>query len=329
MVGFQWLYSDGNPLCSQTMVFFRDLSGANVKVKFPPLHTLRCFWVVCQTGSFKAAAEALYITQAAVSQQIRQLEEWLGFQLFDRSHRHIELNATGKQLLPYVQKGFDSLAEGLQRLSGDPAPNVLRLSVLPSFASAWLLPRVPQFQEQHPDIFLQIDMDRNQPFTNDGKNDMGIRYGLDDFVGLHTHWLSYDTIFPVCHPLLYQGEEDVWHWLKRQYLLADQDPMDYHWNQFLISHDQEPTDYRRRLHVSDTWALTEMALAGQGVALVRRSICSDALEKGQLIMPIKSTFQSRYGYLLVAPEHHFKWPKVIAFSEWITQSIQRMPWYRL
>ncbi|MEX1056698.1 MAG: LysR substrate-binding domain-containing protein [Natronospirillum sp.] len=299
-------------------------------VRFPPLNTLRCFWVVGQMGSFKAAAEELHITQAAVSQQIRQLEDWLGFQLFDRTHRQIQLNSTGKELLPFVQYGFDQLAEGLQRVSGVPSPNVLHLSVLPSFASAWLLPRVPQFQDQYPDINLQIDMDRTPAFSTRSGNDLGIRFGNDDHPGLQTEWLSLDSVFLVCHPLLYQDtDEDIWVWLKRQYLLAGQDPMDFHWNDFLAQNDQNPAEYRRRLHVSDTWALTEMALAGQGVALVRRSICSDALEKGQLIRPLEMMHESEYGYLLVAPEHHFRWPKVQAFRTWITHAIQQTPWYRL
>lgn len=298
-------------------------------VKFPPLNTLRCFWVVCQAGSFKGAAEELHITQAAVSQQIRQLEDWLGFQLFDRTHRQIQLNSTGKELLPFVQHGFEQLAEGLQRISGVPAPNVLRLSVLPSFASAWLLPRVPEFQDEHPDINLQIDMDRSQAFNTRSGNDLGIRYGVADYPGMHTAWLSYDSVLLVCHPLLYQDDtQDVWTWLKQQYLLAGQDPMDYRWDDFLADNGQDPAQFRRRLHVSDTWALTEMALAGQGVALVRRSICSDALEKGQLIRPLDMVHESDYGYLLVAPEHHFRWPKVQAFHAWITGAIQQSAWYR-
>ncbi len=299
-------------------------------VRFPPLNTLRCFWVVAQAGSFKGAAEELHITQAAVSQQIRQLEDWLGFPLFDRTHRQVQLNSTGKELLPFVQQGFDALAEGVQRISGVPAPNVLRLSVLPSFASAWLLPRVPEFQEEHPDINLQIDMDRSQAFSTQSGNDLGIRYGTAQYPSLHTELLSYDSLLLVCHPLLFHDvpEGGIWDWLKRQYLLAGQDPMDYHWNDFLQDYGQDPAEFRRRLHVSDTWALTEMALAGQGVALVRRSICSDALEKGQLIRPLDIRHDSDYGYFLVAPEHHFRWPKVQAFRTWINHAIRETAWYR-
>ena len=122
----------------------------------PPLKSLHFFQVAAQQQSFKLAAEKLFVTQAAVSQQIRGLEAFLGCKLFERHAKKTELTEQGKQLLPFVERGFVQFNEGVQSIMGDPAPKVLRLSTLHSFTSLWLIPRLHEFQNMHPEIMVQL-----------------------------------------------------------------------------------------------------------------------------------------------------------------------------
>ncbi|MFQ3231097.1 MAG: DNA-binding transcriptional LysR family regulator, partial [Reinekea sp.] len=126
-----------------------------------PLQGLFYFYVAAEAGSFKLAAERLFITPAAMSQQIRQLEEKLDIKLFERHHREVRLTEAGRQLLPYVQTSFNALQDGVNLLGQDPDPTKLAISTLPSFAQQWLVPRLGNFSKVAPDLtILTMPLDR-------------------------------------------------------------------------------------------------------------------------------------------------------------------------
>ncbi|HET8905261.1 MAG TPA: LysR family transcriptional regulator, partial [Saccharospirillum sp.] len=150
--------------------------------RLPPLNTLRCFALAAQYLSFKLAAEDLFVTQAAVSHQIRTLEEHLGVKLFERLNREVRLTPEGHALLPYVQEAFNSLNTGVSRLRADPNPDRLKVSVIPSFASAWLAPRLGSFRQRQPEYRVVLNPTHHVD-TFDGETDVALRFGSGRYPG--------------------------------------------------------------------------------------------------------------------------------------------------
>ena len=153
--------------------------------RLPPLNSLRSFEAAARWLSFSKAADELFVTPAAVSQQIRQLEDYLGIALFHRKTRAVSLTEEARTVLPLVTEGFDKLAEAVERLARDEASGLLTVSSAPTFAVKWLLQRLPDFSDRYPDIELRLDASLDsRDFDRDGI-DIGIRLGTGDYPGLH------------------------------------------------------------------------------------------------------------------------------------------------
>src|SRR5690606_14082441 len=153
--------------------------------RLPPLNALRAFEAAARHLSFTRAAEELFVTQAAVSHQIRLLEDHLGLKLFRRLNRKLLLTEAGQQYLPSVRSAFDELNAATQRLEAGDRQGILTVSVIPSFAARWLVPRLGRFREAHPEIDLRLAATlANVDFTRDDV-DVGIRYGAGRYPDLH------------------------------------------------------------------------------------------------------------------------------------------------
>lgn len=291
--------------------------------RLPPLKSLQAFRHAAELGSFKAAAEHLFVSQAAISQQIKVLENALGLQLFRRGIREIELTAEGRQLLPFISQGFTTLEQGIGQLTDDPNPHRLTLSTLPSFASRWLVPRLGQFQAQVPDMIIRMTPSLKLESFDDGELDLTIRYGKGDYPGLQTQLLLTDHLIPVCHPSLIDPAKAIRPQLDKLPLLID-DGLDVAqvWPEFEARTGIRAQHHNTRLAASDSNMLIDALLAGQGLSILRYSVIYELLDRQQLICPLPLALPSDYRYYLVAPAHHFKRPKVQQFSHWIAQEIQ-------
>jgi len=291
--------------------------------RLPPLKALQAFRYAAEAQSFKLAAEQMYVTQAAVSQQIKALEQHLGQKLFRRMVREVELTPEGRQLLPYVSKAFTALEQGVASLGQDPNPNRLTLSVLPSFAGRWLVPRLGAFQQLHPELTIHLSPNLQLASFEDNDLDLAIRFGPGNDPGLSAHLLQKEYLLPVCHPSLIDTEKLIAEQLTQLPLLADDAPdMKKVWPELEqalgIKLEQDAT----RLYVSDSTMLVEALLSGQGFSMLRFSLAYELLQRGQLICPIPIYLKSVYDYYLVAPESHFKRPKVRQFERWIQQEAE-------
>jgi LysR family glycine cleavage system transcriptional activator len=166
-----------------------------------PLNALRSFDAAARHLSFAAAAEELHVTPAAISVQVRRLEEWVGAPLFLRGHRSIALSTTGEALAPRLTALFIEM----ERLLGQVAKvhaGSLQVSAMPSFASRWLAPRLARFRALHPHIQVRVmGADRRADFERDGI-DIGLRYGDGDYPDLHCELIARATASPVCSPVL-------------------------------------------------------------------------------------------------------------------------------
>ncbi|MBV1787207.1 LysR family transcriptional regulator [Marinobacterium sp. D7] len=286
--------------------------------RLPNLKALQAFRYAGEQQSFKAAADRLHVTQAAISQQIRTLEEQLGIKLFKRLTREVVLSPEGRQLLPTVSRAFELLEQGLAALADDPAPDRLNIATLPSFASRWLVPRLGRLRDKAPELSVNLSPSLELASFTGTDLDVAIRFGRGDYPGLTAIKLFDEQLIPVCHPsLLVRGEP-----MKRQLagltLLSDDSPdILPMWEVFQQRSGISFDNGCARLQVNDANLLVEAALAGQGLTLMRFSLAYELLARGQLICPLPLCLKSEFDYYLVAPEPYFKRPKVRLLQEWL------------
>jgi len=287
-----------------------------------PLTALKFFRQAAESMSFKLAAEQLFVTQAAVSQQIKSLENSLNVKLFTRLNREVLLTEQGKKLLPYVVQGFSAFEEGFAMLGDDPHPALLTITTLPSFASRWLMPKLINFQERNDGISIRISPSLQVESFSDGKLDLAIRYGLGNYPGYETHLLHRDYILPVCHPDLLDTTKEIAPQFADIPLLTDEGvDIDKAWRPFMKKVGIPLNTKPSKLHVGDSTMLIEPLLCKQGMSLLRYSLIYELLKNGQLICPLPFYFQSRFSYYLVAPESHFQYQKIINFHQWIREEM--------
>ncbi len=288
----------------------------------PPLRALRAFEAAARHLSFTKAGAELFVTQAAVSHQIRALEEDLGVRLFRRMNRRLMLTEEGQRYLPAVSRAFDLLREATTALRAHDIPGPLTVSVLPSFAARWLVPRLGRFFARHPDIDLRIDPSVAICDFAQGDVDVGIRYGRGDYPGLRADRLLDEDIFPVCSPLLKAGPpglhrpED----LRHHTLLHDDSHAD--WRTWLLAAGVDGVDPERGTIFTDSSMLIQAAIAGQGVALARGVLVADALAAGRLVRPFRLSLPAEFAYYFVYPERVAAHPKVRAFRDWLLEEAQ-------
>ncbi len=300
--------------------------------RLPPLNALRAFEAAARHLSFTKAAEELYVTQAAVSHQIKALEAALGVQLFRRLNRRLMLTDAGQLYLPALTEAFDGIEAATGRLHADENAGSLSVSVANSLAAKWLLPRLPRFRERHPEIDVEISAaDRLVDFGRDNV-DMGIRYGLGNYPGLKVDPLMEDTVFPVCSPQLAEGglvdgspplraPED----LHRHTLLHDdvgtgEAP---NWRRWLTAAGVTGVNPERGPRYSHSSLVLQAAIDGQGVALGRSSLVSLDLEAGRLVQPFGPTLPSHYACYVVSPVATAERPKIKAFRDWLLEEAER------
>lgn len=291
----------------------------------PSLKSLQAFRYAAEAMSFKKAAERLFVTPTAISQQIKTLEQDLGLVLFKRKVREVELTSEGQQLLGVVSKGFRTIEEGLEKLLDDPCPNRLVISALPSFASRFLIPRLSGFYEREPDINIHLLPTMNSERFEGSEVDLAIRFGDGQYPNLKSTLLLEDYVLPVCHASLINGLEPVTEQLEAMPVLADSSPdMSQQWLLFKAKTQLAFDEERSLFQVSDATMLIEALLAAQGLALVRYSLVYDLLEKGQLVCPLPVYMNSLYKFYLVAPEPYFRRPKVRRFDAWLREEVSEI-----
>ena len=292
--------------------------------RLPPLNALRAFEAAARHLSFTKAAEELVVTQAAVSHQVKALEEHLGVSLFRRLNRALALTEAGRSLLPAAQEAFDLLDAAARRLRQAEAGGPLRVSAMSSFASKWLLPRLARFRATQPGVDVLVSADDRLVDMEREEIDIGLRYGSGVYPGLRVDWLMGDEILPVCAPSLCEGDnalrrpED----LKHHTLLHDEvsgtaDSPDWRvWFQAAGLQDCG-IDMERGPGYSHMAMVLEAAMAGEGVALGRLSLACDDLRAGRLVCPFGPRLRTRFAYWIVSSPVMAERPKVVAFRDWL------------
>lgn len=282
----------------------------------PPLNALRAFEAAARLLSFTRAADELAVTQAAVSHQIKSLEEWLGVLLFQRLPRRLALTDGGRELLATIRNSFDRIESAVGRVRRNDGAGPLTVSVLPSFAAKWLVPRLGRFQTQHPDIEVRIAAETRLSLFDDGV-DLAIRAGRGHWPDLVCERLLNEELFPVCSPRLLAGPAPLVDPadLKRHTLLHDDFEQD--WRMWLDAAGVTGVDWRRGPRFSNSSMVIQAAVEGQGVALARSALAQADLKAGRLVRPFRIDIASDLAYYIVCPAAHTARPKVRAFRDWL------------
>ena len=288
-------------------------------LRLPPMNTLRAFEAAARHLSFTLAAEELHITQAAVSHQIKALEEALGVKLFRRLNRAIRLTEEGQEFVTEIRKALSHLATAVEKVAAPGAGGPLTVSVLPSFASKWLVPRLGRFREKHPEIDVRISPStRLTDFQRDDV-DLVVRYGKGRYEGLHSVRLMTEDIFPVCSPALLEGPnalrkpEDLHH----HTLLHDDAYVD--WAMWLLVAGVEDIGPAHGPYFTDSAMVIQAAAEGQGVALARGALAADDIAAGRLVKPFDIAIPTEYAYYVLCPKATSHHPKIAAFRDWLLE----------
>lgn len=290
--------------------------------KLPPLNGLRYFLVAAQNLSFKDAAEKCYVTQAAISQHIKTLEESLGCKLFHRSNRQLTLTEDGQRLLPYVAKGFEQFEIGVSQLKEDPNPNVLNMTILQTFAVFWLVPRLHSFREKYPEIQVRLQPNDDVMTFDNNDLDLALRYGQGTYKDLESRYLMADKFYLVCHPHLMQYNPQPETLLSCPILRENYYDSDNAWKYLFQLHDISEDSLENVIQIEDaTSTMVEAALAGQGLAMVRHSLVNHFIERGQLVKLFEFEYPTDDAYYLVAPSHYFKRKKIMVFENWLREQL--------
>ncbi len=297
----------------------------------PPLNSLRAFEASARHLSLKKAAEELHVTPAAVSHQVRALEEFIGAQLFRRLTRALRLTEAGQAALPLLREGFDKLAEAADAMRAEEQARVLTISVAPSFGAKWLIPRLDRFRAMHPEFDIRIDAtDALVNFADDGV-DVALRFGRGTYRNLRSVCLMPEVSVPVCSPRLLERDpplrrpEDLRHHTLLHVQWRTEDDAAPSWRMWLRAAGIDGVDAGRGPRFSAEGMALEAAIAGQGVALASAALVEGDLKAGRLVRPFppSASQATEFSYYLVYPEAKAGDPKVMAFRGWVLAEVGR------
>ncbi len=290
--------------------------------RLPPLNAIRAFEAAGRHGSFLLAAHELRVTPGAISHQVKVLEGFLGVRLFHRLQRGIVLTDAGLNYLTGARDAFDRLATATDQLAIGSRTRTLRISALPAFAEKWLVPRLQQFQEQHPEIDVRLAADADVVDFVTRDYDVGLRYTDGRHPGLKVDLLLEEEIFPVCSPALLQGSRPI----RRPADLAGQTLLyDVHWQDDwrlwlggVGLNDLQPRQESRFTLYS---MALEAAVRGGGVLIGHSAMIADDLVAGRLVAPFAQRVPAPHAYYIAYPKWAEGRQAVQSFRTWLTGAV--------
>jgi len=290
----------------------------------PSLEFLKGFDAAARHMSFTLAAEELFVTQSALSRQIKTLEDEIGHPLFVRGHRSLKLTEAGLALRPVVRGALADIARAVAAIRARHRGRRVSVSTTVSFASLWLIPRLPKFRQTHPDVEVFVSADNQLIDLEHGQIDIAVRYAKEDLGPAGGHYLFGERIVPVVSPALLRDRSrplkklaDLAHHV----LLHLEDPLArtpwVDWTNWLTSLGAADVVPAGNLRFSQYDLLLQAAISGQGVALGRSPLIDHALSRGELVTPFPRRYGSPRAYFVLAAPHAAGRSEVEQFVEWI------------
>ncbi|AWK40600.1 transcriptional regulator GcvA [Photorhabdus laumondii subsp. laumondii] len=286
--------------------------------RLPPLNALRVFDAAARHLSFTKAAEELFVTQAAVSHQMKSLEDFLGLKLFRRRNRSLLLTEEGQSYYLDIKEIFTAINEATRKLQARSAKGALTVSLSPSFAIQWLVPRLSSFNLAYPGIDVRIQaVDREEDKLADDV-DVAIFYGRGNWPGLRTDRLYAEYLLPVCSPSLLTGENSLKTPadLARHTLLHDSSRRD--WQAYVRQLDmQQQINVQQGPIFSHSAMVIQAAVHGQGIALANNVMARTEIDAGRLVCPFNDVLVSKNAFYLVCHDNQAELGKIAAFRQWV------------
>ena len=287
--------------------------------RLPSLNALKAFEAAARHESFTRAAEELFVTQGAVSHQVKALEAELGFKLFNRERQRLAITDAGREYLNIVRDAFDRIALGTARLTERQASGVLTVSTSPDFAAKWLVHRLGRFAEKHPDIDLRVSAAMHHVDFAREDVDLAVRHGpsAPSWSGLDMVRLTSESLFPVCSPHLLArraGKTDPASVLKLPLLHLDDHSG---WARWLGAVDVPVPAALQGLIMNRASMVIDAAVNGQGIALARTTLAAWDLINKRLVAPFVQSLPLSSAYWIVAPRATAQQPKIATFRQWL------------
>ncbi len=277
-------------------------------MKLPPLNALRAFDATARHLSLRHAAEELFVTPGAISQQLKSLETWLGQRLLDRGPRGVSLTPVGAEFHAATHRHLRALAQAAERVR--PQHNEVSISVLPSFASRWLVPNLPGFTREHPGARVRVDATSNVVDFDRESCDLAIREASRIAPPLQARELFPVVLFPVCTPEYRRRHLRTLAGLRKVRLLHEFSPQEQGslWPRWLAAAGLADVDPEPGLYFSHTMHAVETALRGEGVALTNPELVQDELSTERLVIAFRRGLNTGRSYWLVWPGRPMREP---------------------
>ena len=314
-----------------------------MNVALPPLNALRAFEAAARHLSFRKAAQELHVTPAAISHQLKALEDYLGVKLFRRANRRVVLTPAARAAAPHLHEGFASIIEAVERLREGDAANVLTVSAAPSFAAKWLMPRLHRFVSRHPEIDVRLSarlrsssaLTRGQAVRSGIDDaslddaDLAIRFGSGDFGGMRINRLLDIAVAPMVSPQLVGSERalrappDL-----RHHTLLHDDTAYFasgrlNWDVWLEAANASGIDTSHGVHFSHANLAIDAAVDGLGVVVSLPALATAELAAGRLLLPFELQVPSDYAYYIVCDPTQSSRPVIEAFRSWLLEEAKQ------
>lgn len=292
----------------------------------PPLKAIVAFEVVARLGSVNKAADELNVTASAVSHQVANLEGFVGRKLFERTSQGLVLTPIGERFRADVTGALGTIASAALNARDSEGVEVLRVHVSPSFATLWLMPRLPDFLLENPDLRIQLSAAHTHSDFSRGEVDLDIRYGNVRWGDLHVETIFEEEILPLVSPKLMAAAtvrvpEDL---LAEPLIFSDVNVVQ--WPRWFAAHGVTLSPGNYALRFDRAYMVIEAAVQGLGWALESDRIAEKYLMSGTLVpvFPDRKGIRA-HAHHVVFPEPHGKWPKVERFVTWLRREAGRAP----
>jgi LysR family glycine cleavage system transcriptional activator len=288
-----------------------------MRQRLPPLNALKAFEAAARHGSFTRAAAELFVTQGAVSHQVKALETELGIKLFNRERQRLVITEAGREYHAVVRDALDRITLGTDRLLQRQNTGVLTVSTSPDFAAKWLVHRLGNFAEAHPEIDLRVSATLHHVDFAREEVDLAVRHGDGNWPGLEAVRLSSEQLFAVCSPKLLTG---------RRRLSKPSDILKYplihmdsraDWAKWLQAAGLEDADVIHGPVLNRASMVIDAAINGQGIALARTTLSAWDLISGRLVRPFPETLRLSKTYWIICPKATSALPKIATFRDWL------------
>jgi LysR family glycine cleavage system transcriptional activator len=292
---------------------------------FPGLRSLRAFSAAARLLSFSKAAAELGVTPAAISHQIKEIEDQLRVSLFIRNSRTMSLTREGEILATAAQESLETLSRAIKRVKRLENRNQIKVSASASIAAKWLVPRLDHFLEIAPSADVRLDVNNALVDFDREDVDIAVRFGEGKYPGMDATLLFQDIVFPVCSPSLITGETPLNHprdLLKHKLIHLDYDTPSGspwpNWKMWMSAAGIKDFDERAGLHFRQTSLTVQAAIDGMGVALGDSNLVADDLAAGRLVKPFDLALSTpkQFAYYIITPRGVPPNPLVALFRDW-------------